>query len=127
MIMRGRLSGVQRMRLGKLLDMLYKPSELAEEIGFSYRQVSRVYILLGCPFVQQNGFIFINGRAFADWYEMTYPRQTLKSDEVFCLTCRKAVKIISYDTKKVGRLSYLVCSCSVCGRKISRIIDKEKR
>ncbi len=28
MLLQGRLNGSQRMRLGKLLDMLYKPSEL---------------------------------------------------------------------------------------------------
>ena len=49
MLLKGRLNGRQRLRLGKLLDMLYKPSELAEEIGFAVDQVYRVYVPLGCP------------------------------------------------------------------------------
>jgi len=49
MLLRGRLGGKQRMRLEKLLDMLYKPRELAEEIGFTQRQVYRAYLPAGCP------------------------------------------------------------------------------
>ena len=48
-LLRGRLGGKQRLRLEKLLDMLYMPSELAEEVGFNRRQVYRVYIHFGCP------------------------------------------------------------------------------
>jgi hypothetical protein len=127
MILRGRLSGSQRMRLGGLLDMLYKPSELAQEIDFSVRQVYRVYIPLGCPCDRVSGRVWINGKMFAEWYETTYPRQTLKENEAFCLTCKKAVSMLDAKRKNKGRLHYWVCNCPHCGRKISRILDKEKR
>ncbi len=126
MILRGRLNGAQRMRLGKLLDMFYKPSELASEIGFSYRQVSRVYLSLGCPCVRELGHVWINGKAFAEWYEATYPKQMLLEDEAFCLTCKKPVKMDEPLKKKTGRLNYWVCKCPGCGRRLSRIIDREK-
>ena len=94
MILRGRLSGVQRMRLGGLLDMLYKPSELAQEIGFSVRQVYRVYIPLGCPCERVAGRLWINGNSFSEWYEVTYPRQSLKENQAFCLTCKMPVSML---------------------------------
>lgn len=125
-ILAGRLNGSQRMRLGKLLDMFYRPSELAQEIGFSYRQIGRVYLPLGCPCDRAPGQIWINGRAFAEWYEATYPKQTLLQDEAFCLTCKKSVKMSEPVKRKKGRLYYWVCKCPACGRRISRIIDREK-
>jgi hypothetical protein len=77
-ILKGRLNGSQRMRLGKLLNMLYKPSELAEEIGFTNRQFYRVYIPLGCPHIRdQRKHIWINGCEFADWYEATFPKSSV--------------------------------------------------
>lgn len=70
--LKGRLKGCQRMRLIKLFDMLYKPSELAEEVGFTRRQVYRVYIPAGCPHKRdEHKHIWINGKAFREWYEET--------------------------------------------------------
>ena len=94
MILRGRLTGFQRQRLAVLLDMLYLPAELASEIGINPRQISRVYLRLGCPSVVDGRRRFINGVAFADWYEATYPKQTLQKNEGFCLTCKKAVAVV---------------------------------
>ena len=127
MLLKGRLNGRQRLRLGKLLDMLYKPSELAEEIGFAVDQVDRVYVPLGCPRERDSRKrLWINGKAFAEWYEATYPKQTLLPDEAFCLTCKKPVKIHKPVERKMGRLFYLICECPNCGRKLARIIDKER-
>jgi len=83
-ILKGRLKGWQRMRLIKLLDMLYKPSELAEEVGFERRQVYRVYIPSSCPHSRdEKRYIWINGKEFREWYEATYPRIKLANDETF--------------------------------------------
>lgn len=128
MVFRGRLSGAQRMRLGKLMNMLYKPKELSREIGFTVRQVYRVYIPLGCPYIKDaKKHIWIKGDAFAEWYEATYPKQTLSADEAFCLSCRRPVKIIKTSIRKKGRLTYLVGSCSDCGSKLCRITNRERR
>jgi len=127
MIMKGRLNGTQRNRLGHLLDMYYKPSELAEEVGFTRRQVYRVYIPAGCPHKRgEKRYIWINGKAFREWYEETYPRASLDQDETFCLTCKKPVKIINPKREKKGRLHYLISYCPSCGRKLARITKKEK-
>lgn len=127
MLLKGRLNGRERTRLGKLLDMLYKPSELAEEVGFTARQVYRVYIPLGCPSVKEDGHIWVNGRGFAEWYEATYPKQTLLPDEAFCLTCKMPVKIHKPVERKTGRLFYLICECPNCGRPLARIVDRDRR
>jgi hypothetical protein len=127
MILKGRLDGSQRMRLGKLLDMLYMPSELAAQIGFTVRQVYRVYVPFGCPCSRDSeNRLWINGKVFAEWYEATYPKPTLQADEAFCLTCKKPVLMKNTVKSKKGRLSYLVGNCFHCGRKIARILDKDK-
>lgn len=125
--LKGRLKGSQRMRLLKLLDMLYKPSELANEIGFTRRQVYRVYIPEGCPHIKdEKRYIWINGKEFGEWYEATYPRTTLARDESFCLTCKKPVQIINPKKQQKGRLHYWLSNCPNCGRRLARIITRDK-
>ena len=127
-LLRGRLDGAQRTRLKRLLDMLYKPSELAEEVGFTARQVYRVYIPAGCPHDRdERGYLWINGKAFRKWAEEVYKKRELKPDETFCLTCKKPVKILDPEQKQEGRLIYILSDCPTCGRKLSRIIQKKKR
>lgn len=126
--LRGRLDGVQRLRLEKLLDMLYMPSELAEEIGFNRRQVYRVYMHFECPHERdEKRRIWINGKEFREWYERTYPRTSLNNDEAFCLTCKRNIKMKNPVKQQKGRLIYWVCVCPKCNRKIARIIDMKKR
>lgn len=124
--MRGRLVGFQRLRLQNLLDMLYTPSELAEELEIKKRQFYRVYIPLGCPVVRQGARIFIHGLTFAEWYFSTYPKISMQAHEGYCLTCKKPVPMSDRVLKQIGRLFYYVFNCPTCGRKISRIVSNEK-
>ena len=127
-LLAGRLNGQQRSRLVKLLDMMYKPSELAEEIGFAVRQVYRVYIPAGCPHEKDHrGRLWINGKLFREWFEDVYKKRQLARNETFCLTCKKAVKIINPVEKQEGRLIYWLSDCPNCGRRLARIINREKR
>jgi hypothetical protein len=127
-ILKGRLDGKQRLRMEKLLDMLYMPSEIAEEIGFYRRQVYRVYIHLGLPHIRDNRkHIWINGKEFREWYEATYPRVKLSEGEGFCLTCKRSVLLENPKKEKWGNLIYWVGHCPKCGRKITRIIKNNKR
>jgi len=67
-LLKGRLNGSQRNKAKGLLDMMYTPRELSEEIGVSLQQVYRVYIPLGCPLTKNNrGHYLINGRDFKTW------------------------------------------------------------
>ncbi|PKN96986.1 MAG: hypothetical protein CVU42_17640 [Chloroflexi bacterium HGW-Chloroflexi-4] len=125
--LKGRLDGTQRNRLARLLDMLYSPSELAEEVGFDQRQVYRVYIPLGCPYEKDStGRIWINGLLFKNWVNDHYKKQNLKQNEAFCLTCKKAVKMVDPQRIQEGRLFYYLCTCPICGRKLARIIVRGK-
>ena len=127
-LLKGRLDGKQRNRLVKLLDMMYTPSELAQEVGFNSRQVYRVYIPAGCPNERdQYKRIWINGKAFREWALLVYKKIKLANDETFCVTCKQAVKIVNPERKKEDRLIYVVSSCPNCGRKLARIVEKEKR
>jgi len=126
-ITKGRLNGTQRMRLGKLLNMLYTPNELANEIGFTQRQVYRVYIPLGCPSIKdERNHRWINGREFAEWYEATYPKLTLSEDQAFCLGCKRVVAMSNPKRHKKGKLHYWIFNCSNCGNKVAKIITKDK-
>ena len=124
--MRGRLAGFQRARLQYLLDMLYTPSELAEELGITVRQFYRVYITLGCPCVRDRGRVYIHGLSFAEWYFSTYPSLSMGANEGYCLTCKKPVTMSDPVLKKSGGLSYYVFKCPKCKRKISRIVSNDK-
>jgi hypothetical protein len=127
-LLRGRLNGAQRTRLNKLLDMMYTPGELAEEVGFNRRQVYRVYIPAGCPHERDGRRrLWINGKAFREWAGEVYRKRKLAVDEAFCLTCKKPVKMVDHVEKRKDRLIYYLCNCPSCNRKLARIVDRKKR
>jgi hypothetical protein len=127
LLLRGRLNGRQRLCLVRLLDMLYKPGELAEEVGFSVRQVYRVYVPAGCPHERDaKGRLWINGRAFRQWCEEVYAKQELAADQAFCLTCKQGVPMVEPVQRQEGRLVYWLCQCPQCGRKLARIIERRR-
>ena len=128
-LLRGRLNGAQKNRLRNLFDMMYKPKELADEIGFNVRQVYRVYILYGCPHERDEWrHICINGLEFKNWIESTYKKIRLKKDQGYCKSCDKAVKLINTELKttKLGDTDYLLGNCPYCGRKIPRIVENRR-
>jgi len=126
-IIKGRLDGNQRNRMARLLDMMYSPSELADEIGFNVRQVYRVYLPLGCPNEKDSkGRHWINGQQFREWILNLYQKRELAVNEAFCLTCKNPVKMVNPERLQEGRLFYYLCICPVCGRKLARIITRGK-
>lgn len=127
-ILKGKLNASQRRRLISLLDMMYQPQELADEVGFTRRQIYRVYLKLGCPHQRnENGHIFINGKAFREWYLSTFKKAEMKSDESFCLSCKKPVKIVNPKTEQRADITYLVSNCPNCGRRLTRIISNRRK
>jgi hypothetical protein len=126
-VISGRLRGWQRLRLLKLLDMYYSPGELAKEIGVTQRQMYRVYLPFGCPSLRDGRrYWWINGKLFREWYEATYPRVRLKPDEAFCLSCRKAVRMLKPVRRKAEGLTYMICKCPICARKLTKIVENQK-
>ncbi|MBN1122329.1 MAG: hypothetical protein JXJ17_14725 [Anaerolineae bacterium] len=126
-ILKGRLNGAQRTRLKSLLDMMYRPAELAEVVNFKVRQVYRVYVPLGCPNKRdEHNHLWINGKAFREWYYETYLRTQLKADEAYCLTCLRGRKIIDGQEKIKNGLIYIQSNCPECGRVLTRIVGSER-
>ena len=124
--LRGRLSGQQKTRLQNLFDMMYRPSELADEIGFDKRQIYRVYLPLGLPHDRnQRNHVWINGLVFRDWILEYYKKVKLKENEAFCLTCKKPVEIINPIHNEIHSLIYITCDCPHCGRKLSKILTRK--
>jgi len=124
--LRGRLSGQQKTRMQNLFDMMYRPSELAEEIGITKRQFYRVYIPLGLPVERDSrNHVWINGLVFNDWILEYYKKVKLNENEAFCLTCKRAVEIIEPIHNEINKMVYITCDCLHCGRKLSKIINKK--
>lgn len=89
------LRRTQIIRLGRLLEMKYRPSEIAAEIGCHVDTVYRSFIPAGCPHTRDShGHIWIIGTEFAQWArDMMASRDhiTLGDNEAYCLRCRSAV------------------------------------
>lgn len=128
-----RLNRSQYGRLRRLLNMLYKPSELAEETGISVDSLYRSFIPAGAPVkVDSSGRIWINGKAFEKWVHdyLTIKRknkQPMKDNEAYCTRCNaiveaSGVKIAPY---KQG-IRMLSGRCSVCNAKVNRFLKVEK-
>jgi uncharacterized protein with PIN domain len=125
----GKLNGQKLKRISSLLDSLYTPRELATHIGITRRQVYRVYKPLGMPIYpnpNDSRSYLINGQEFCDWYHAIYQKTKLTEFEAYCLTCKGGVPIVEPQIVKKGKLTYSVSQCPECGRKISKILKKEK-
>ena len=128
-ILKGRLNGSQRNKAKRLLDMMYTPRELSEEIGVSLQQIHRVYIPLGCPHTKdRRGRILINGEAFKDWVIDIYKKKKLNANQAFCVSCKKIVQITDPKITSKGNLIYQLSKCPLCGKNVTRFIScKRKR
>jgi len=127
-LLRGRLDGKQRNRLKRLLNMMYSPGELAEEIGISVDRMYMVYIPGGCPHERdEKRHIWINGRQFKQWFEENYAKLKLKPGETFCKTCKHAVPIVDSVRKQKEGFVYDVSKCPICGRGLVRIIENHRK
>ncbi len=127
-IVRGRLDGNQRKRLVSLMNMMYTPSELADEIGFDRRKIYRIYIPLGCPHIRdEKRYIWINGVEFRNWIKDIYRKRELLEDQAFCIRCKIPVKMKNPIRKEGKGIVYYLCECPNCGRRISKIIARGER
>lgn len=104
--------------------MLYKLSELAEELGIA-EQTLQAWLDAGAPYQEDpQGCTWVNGMDFAMWVsEQRKPNATqrLENDEAYCLHCRKAVKLVDPKVRPIkGKLIHITGKCPACGHMIVR-------
>ena len=114
-------------KLGRLLDMLYKPAEIAEEIGVTQDTIYRSYLPAGLPHIRDDqGNIWIHGPAFVSWARETISRRKnkrvgLPDGQAWCLKCGRPVPLINPRIKTSNRyLELLQARCPNCGRIVNR-------
>jgi uncharacterized protein with PIN domain len=120
-------------RLGRLLHMEYKPSELADELDIHVDMIYRNYIPAGCPHRRdEKNLIWIVGTEFAAWArtvnEISKKKPfVLQEDEAWCVHCNKVVRIDKVKRRAVKRnLDILQGTCPECGGKINRLMSAKK-
>lgn len=114
-------------KLGRLLDMLYKPAEIAEEIGVTNDTVYRCYLPAGVPHARdERGNIWIHGPAFAAWARETISKKQsqragLPPGHAWCMKCNQAVLLIEPKVKAINRyIEILQAQCPHCLKTVNR-------
>lgn len=119
-----------------LLDMPYKPSELARELDVTRRYVTDSIIkIYGVKSEKtEKGLIFINGQDVRSWIESVFDekiaskkqRKPLEDNEFLCLKCHarrspENVRLAEENGRTV-KISY----CPVCGTKMRKYLKGGK-
>ena len=127
-----RLTRKQQGNLKRLLDMQYKPSEIAQEIGLTVDTIYRSHIPAGAPSeTDKNGNIWINGNAYRQWVESFATVRTrakpMPDDHGYCFTCKQVREIQNPKIKPYKRgVDQIRGKCPVCGKGIARFVTKRK-
>jgi len=106
--------------------MLYKPSEIADELGLNTDTIYKSYIPAGCPHRRgQSGAIWIVGTEFADWAQRTFIKRKVPTymghDQAWCFRCRQPVDVLEMTVRNMTSNAELVSgTCARCGARVSR-------
>jgi len=121
------LKHTQIIRLGRILNMLYKPSELAAEIGVTTDTIYRSYLPAGLPHTRDEHSIWIHGPAFVSWAKETVTkkqsqRKGLAPDQAWCMTCDQPVHMDHPKVRPVNRyVELLQARCPSCRHVVNRM------
>lgn len=117
----------QLVRLGRLLDMLYRPAEIAEELGLSVDTIYRTYIHNGLPHTRDaGGEIWIHGPACSEWicaqFKVRRKHHPMPADHAWCIRCKIPAPLVDATARPLGSKRILLqATCPRCGRTINRI------
>lgn len=121
------LKHMQIIRLSRILNMIYKPGELAEEIGVTQDTIYRSYLPAGMPHERdQAGSVWIHGPAFIAWAKQTVAKKKsqrigLPPGQAWCMKCNKSVRLIKPTVKAVNRyIEILQSTCPFCHTIVNR-------
>lgn len=124
------IAHAQIVRLGRILNMLYKPAELAEEIEINVDTIYRSYIPAGLPYISKGNNFWIHGPAFVEWAKQKHAerhvvRAKLQAGQGWCLKCKAVVSMPDPKIKYTNRKTQIVQSvCPICGRKVNRVMKR---
>ncbi len=103
--------------------MLYRPSELAEELDVAPATV-RDWVEKGLPHQRdQRGHLWIDGRQIIEWVNAVRQqpqKPKLGHDEPYCFRCRRSVELRDPVAQQHGKQVLLSSSCPHCGGTINR-------
>ena len=106
-----------------LLPMLYRPSELAEELGVS-AAVVREWADKGLPHQRDHrGHLWMDGRQVTEWVQVTRQRPAgskMAEDQAYCFRCCRAVELRDPMARQRGKQILLSGVCPQCGGTINR-------
>lgn len=120
----------QQIKLSRLMNMRYRPAELAEELGVNVDTVYRSWIPAGAPCVRDNTRSYwIVGTEFAQWAQQEYERNQanktgLAENEAWCMHCCRPAQIIDLSIRRINRhLAMKQGLCAFCGGKVNKAIS----
>lgn len=128
-----RIDGIVVKKSQALLNMEYKPSELAKELGVTAEYVRKVLIhVLGAPHTySEKNRLWINGKRFRSWivqYDKQFKQKkkarVVGENQFYCVKCRKLVEQDSYVLVNDGRNSMKKAYCPNCGTRINKYLKK---
>ena len=112
-------------RLGRILDMMYRPSEIAEEIGVTVDTVYRSWLPAGLPHKREpDNTIWIHGPAFVAWVKSISrenKKQPLPDGHGWCMKCNQIVSMSASTPIFQNRYIEIVQSaCPKCKTPVNR-------
>ncbi len=112
-----------------LLRMEYSPRELAEILGVTRKTIYVSYLPAGLPYRRdESGYLWIVGTDFTTWAENVSetssrrPKEPLKPDEAYCVSCCKRVTMLNPKpgVEPRNKVVNLMGQCPICGNQINR-------
>lgn len=120
------LDGNVMRRFGHLLDMLYTPTEIAEEIGLDKKIVYTNLIPAGLPNTKDDkGHIWIHGLTAKQWAQtQKRERHPLLDGDGYCVSCKKAVQMKDSKRECKNGVEFLRGKCPKCAHTVIRIMGR---
>ena len=125
-----RIKSVQNRRLRRLLDMEYKPSEIADELGINVKTIYRSYIPLGLPVRHAvDGSIWIHGTTYREWAltilttDSEKPKPPMGESEFYCTKCRNRVQAVEI-SQVIDKRTRAIGTCPICGTSVTKFLKR---
>ena len=123
-------------RLDRLLDMMYRPAEIASTLDISVDSFYRSYVPAGAPVVKDaKGVMWIHGLSFAIWArdnlkQRPEDRKVMADNEVYCLKCHATVQLETVQSQPhpgLPGVRKIFGMCPTCGSKAMRFARAVKK